>query len=224
MICVDLPGFGDSHKPASGRYDAPWFASAVIELLDELGIERAHLAGNSMGGRIAIETGLLHRDRVERMVLLSPALAWLRDRGWKWLLRMPLPQLGFIQPTPRRLVEPVVRRIVPGADDGWTAAGVDEFLRSYLTPTGRYAFYESARRIYMDEPHGDDGLWPRLATLAPETMFVWGRQDQLVPISFMRHVEEALPSARHLELDCGHVPQVELPGPTNRAMAEFLRG
>jgi pimeloyl-ACP methyl ester carboxylesterase len=224
VICVDLPGFGDSHKPASGRYDAPWFAGAVIELLDELGIERANLAGNSMGGRVAIETGLLHRDRIKRMVLLSPALAWLRDRGWKWLLRMPLPQLGFIQPTPRRLVEPVVRRLVPGANEGWTAAGVDEFLRAYLTPAGRYAFYESARCIYLDEPHGNDGLWTRLATLAPETMFVWGRQDQLVPISFMKHVEECLPAARHVELDCGHVPQVELPGPTNRAMAQFLRG
>ena len=224
VICLDLPGFGDSHKPASGRYDAPWFASALTELLDELGIERAHLAGNSMGGRIAIETGLLYPDRVEKLVLLSPALAWLRDRGWKWLLRMPLPQLGFIQPTPRVLVEPVVRRLVPNANDGWTAAGVDEFLRSYLTPTGRYAFYESARRIYMDEPHGDDGLWTRLEALAPETMFVWGRQDQLVPISFMKHVEEALPAARHLELDCGHVPQVEASGPTHRAMAEFLRG
>jgi pimeloyl-ACP methyl ester carboxylesterase len=224
VICLDLPGFGDSHKPASGAYDAPWFARAVIELLDELDIPRAHLAGNSMGGRIAIETGLLHHDRVERMVLLSPALAWLKDRGWKWLLRMPLPQLGFIQPTPRKLVEPVVRRLVPGANDGWTAAGVDEFLRAYLTPSGRYAFYESARRIYMDEPHGEDGLWSRLATLAPEAMFVWGRQDQLVPISFMKHVEAALPAARHVELDCGHVPQVEAPGPTHRAMAEFLRG
>jgi len=223
VISLDLPGFGDSHKPNSGSYDAPWFAQAVTELLDELGIERAHLAGNSMGGRIAIEMGLLYPDRVERMVLLSPALAWLRDRGWKWLLRMPLPQLGFLQPTPRRMVEPIVRRLVPGANDGWTAAGVDEFLRSYLTASGRYAFYESARRIYMDEPHGDDGFWTRLRELSPDTMFVWGKQDMLVPISFMRHVEEALPAATHLELECGHVPQLEAPGPTHRAMAEFLR-
>jgi len=223
VISLDLPGFGDSHKPNSGSYDAPWFAQAVTELLDELGIERAHLAGNSMGGRIAIETGLLYPDRVERMVLLSPALAWLRDRGWKWLLRMPLPQLGFLQPTPRRMVEPIVRGLVPGANDGWTAAGVDEFLRSYLTASGRYAFYESARRIYMDEPHGDDGFWPRLRELSPDTMFVWGKQDMLVPISFMGHVEEALPAATHLELECGHVPQLEAPGPTHRAMAEFLR-
>lgn len=223
VICLDLPGFGDSHKPASGRYDASWFAGAVTELLDELGIDRAHLVGNSMGGRIAIETGLVAPDRTERLVLLAPALAWLRDRGWKWLLRLPLPQLGYLQPTPRRVVEPIVRRLVPGADEGWTAAGVDEFLRSYLTPSGRFAFYESARRIYMDEPHGDDGLWPRLEKLAPDSLFIWGRQDQLVPSAFMKHVERALPAARHLELDCGHVPQMERPDQTHAAMAEFLR-
>lgn len=222
VIAPDLPGFGDSHKPRSGTYDAGWFARAVVELLDELGIERAHLVGNSMGGRVAIEVALRHSERVDRLVLLSPALAWLRDRGWKWLLQAPLPQLGFIQPTPRWAVEPVVRRLVPGARDGWTAAGVDEFLRAYLTPNGRYAFYEAARRIYMDEPHGDKGFWTRLEALSAETMFVWGRQDNLVPISFMRHVERRLPTARHLELDCGHVPQLEAPGETHRAMREFL--
>jgi pimeloyl-ACP methyl ester carboxylesterase len=224
VIALDLPGFGDSHKPTSGAYDAGWFAQAVVELLDELGIERAHLAGNSMGGRIAIEAALCHSDRVKKIVLLSPALAWLRDRQFKWLLRLPLPQLGFLQPTPRWAVEPIVRRLVPGATDGWTAAGVDEFLRAYVTPSGRYAFYESARSIYMDEPHGDGGLWTRLAEMGPEAMFIWGRYDQLVPISFMKHVERCLPSARHVELICGHVPQVELPGPTHRAMSGFLRG
>ncbi len=224
VVAVDLPGFGDSHKPRSGRYDSAWFAQAIIELCDELELERANLAGNSMGGRVAIETGLVHPGRVERIVLLSPALAWLRERQFAWLVRLPLPQLGFLQPTPRWAIEPIVRRLVPGATDGWAAAGVDEFLRAYLTPSGRYAFYESARSIYMDEPHGDDGFWSRLAKMAPETMFVWGRHDQLIPISFMRHVEKALPAARHVELDCGHVPQVELPGPTHRAMAEFLRG
>ena len=100
VISSTFPASATPTSPHPGAYDAPWFARAVIELLDELDIPRAHLAGNSMGGRIAIETGLLHHDRVERMVLLSPALAWLKDRGWKWLLRMPLPQLGFIQPHP----------------------------------------------------------------------------------------------------------------------------
>jgi pimeloyl-ACP methyl ester carboxylesterase len=222
VIAVDLPGFGDSDKPSSGRYDAIWFAEAVVELLDGMGIDRASFAGNSMGGRIAIELGIREPERVESLVLLAPALAWLKERPWKWLLQMPLPRLGYLQPTPRWAVEPVVRRLVPGGEQGWTAAGVDEFLRAYLTPSGRFAFYECARNIYMDEPYGERGFWTRLKKLQSESLFVWGEQDMLVPKSFMRHVERALPRAQHLELDCGHVPQMEQPGPTHEAMHRFL--
>ena len=53
-------------------------------------------------------------------------------------------------------------------------------------------------------------------------MFVWGRQDNLVPIGFRKHVERALPAARHVELDCGHVPQLEAPERTHAAIREFL--
>ena len=222
VIAVDLPGFGESDKPLGAAYDAPYFADAVTALLDELGIERAHLIGNSMGGRVAIEIGLRYPERVERIALLSPALAWLRDRRWRWLLRAPLPKLGLIQPAPRVITEPIVRSLVPGGRDGWSAAGVDEFLRCYLTPRGRVAFYESARNIYLDEPHGEEGLWTRLAGMSPPVLFVWGRHDQLVPIGFRKHVERVLPSARHLELDCAHVPQLEAPEDTHGAIREFF--
>ncbi len=222
VIGVDLPGFGESEKPLGAAYDAPYFADAVAALLDQLEIERAHIIGNSMGGRVAIEVGLLHPKRVRRMALLSPALAWLRDRRWRWLLRAPLPKLGLVQPAPRVIAEPLVRSLVPGGRDGWSAAGVDEFLRSYLTPRGRVAFYEAARNIYLDEPHGEQGLWTRLAQMSPQTLFVWGRNDKLVPVAFRKHVEEALPAARHLELDCGHVPQLEAPKQTHEAIRQFF--
>lgn len=222
VIAVDMPGFGDSEKPLNAAYDAPFFADAVTALLDQLKIERAHLIGNSMGGRIAIEAGLLHPARVRRMALLSPALAWLRDRRWRWLLRAPLPKLGLIQPAPRVITEPIVRNLVPGGKDGWSAAGVDEFLRAYLTPRGRVAFYEAARNIYLDEPLGEQGLWTRLAEMSPQTLFVWGLHDQLVPVAFRKHVEKALPAARHLELECGHVPQLEAPAETHAAILEFF--
>jgi len=222
VIAVDLPGFGESDKPLGAAYDAPYFAGAVTALLDELGIERARLIGNSMGGRVAIEVGLLYPERVEGMALLSPALAWLRDRRWRWLLRAPLPMLGLIQPAPRVITEPIVRSLVPGGRDGWSAAGVDEFLRCYLTPRGRVAFYESARNVYLDEPHGERGLWTRLAQMSPPALFVWGRHDQLVPIGFRKHVERVLPAARHLELDCAHVPQLEAPEETHRAIQQFF--
>jgi pimeloyl-ACP methyl ester carboxylesterase len=121
-------------------------------------------------------------------------------------------------------VEGIVHRLIPGAADGWTAAGVDEFLRAYLTPAGRAAFYAAARHIYLEEPHGDDGFWTRLRTLQPEALFVWGRRDRLVPLAFARHVTDALPDSQRVELDCGHVPQVELPRQTHAAVSRFLAG
>jgi pimeloyl-ACP methyl ester carboxylesterase len=224
VIAVDQPGFGDSDKPIGAAYDPRFFAGAAIDLLDALEIDRVNLVGNSLGGRVALETGLLHPDRVWRLCLLAPSLAWKRGRPLLPLLRLTRPELGLVQIAPRRVVEAVVRGLIPDAEKGWVAAGVDEFLRAYLTPSGRAAFYAAARHIYIEEPHGQKGFWPRLATLEPDALFVWGRHDRLVPLAFAKHVTETLPKARHLQLPCGHVPQIELPEQTHAAMAAFFRG
>ncbi len=221
-IAVDLPGFGDSVQPVTGAYHAKFFAEAIVALLDALEIERADVVGNSMGGRVALELGMRFPERTGRLVLLAPSLAWLRDRPWAPLLRLVPPQLGALQPAPRAVVEEIVKRVVPANTDRWTAAGVDEFLRSYLEPRGRAAFYAAARNIYLEEPHGEHGFWTRLEHLDVPSLFVWGRSDQLVPIAFARHVRRVLPAAEHLELSCGHVPQLEAPQRTHDAMLKFL--
>jgi pimeloyl-ACP methyl ester carboxylesterase len=221
-IAFDLPGFGDSSKPIGAGYDARFFATACIDLLDALELDRVHLIGNSLGGRVALEVALRYPDRVDRLALLAPALAWRRPRPWAPVLRLTRPELGLVQIAPRAIVDALVRQVIPGANQGWRAAGVDEFLRAYLTPAGRAAFYAAARHIYLDEPHGKDGFWPRLAKLQAEALFVWGRRDQLVPIGFARHVADAVPHATQLELDCGHVPQIESPALTNSAIARFF--
>jgi pimeloyl-ACP methyl ester carboxylesterase len=219
---IDLPGFGDSVKPLRAAYDPRFFARAVTGFLDACGIERAHLIGNSMGGRVAFEVGFRHPARVGRIVALTPSLAWLRDRPWTPLVKALRPELGLLQITPRPVIEEVVRRFVPGGRDGWSAVGVDEFLRAYTTARGRAAFYAALRNIYLDEPEGDEGFWTRLRDLQNESLFVWGQKDRLVPIAFARHVREALPGAQHVELDCGHVPQLEAPRETHAAIRRFL--
>lgn len=222
VIALDLPGFGDSVKPLGAPYNAAYFARSVFSLMDAMDIDRAHVAGNSMGGRVALEMGMIDPDRVGRLVLLSPALAWLRKRPWALPLRLVRPELGVLQPAPKPVVDALVRRLVPGGHDGWTAAGVDEFLRAYHTPRGRAAFYAAARNIYLDAPAGVRGFWSRLGDLECDSLFVWGRKDTLVPIGFMHHVERTLPRAGHLELDCGHVPQLEEPVKVHARMAKFL--
>jgi pimeloyl-ACP methyl ester carboxylesterase len=157
------------------------------------------------------------------LVLLAPSLAWRRERPWAPLVRVLRPELGLLQVTPRWAVEAVVHRILPVAQSNWIQAGVDEFLRAYLTPRGRVAFYAAARQIYLEEPHGADGFWTRLAGLAPRALFIWGKLDWLVPLAFAAHVRRTLPAARHLELDCGHVPQLERPARTHAAVSAFLQ-
>ena len=152
VIAIDLPGFGDSAMPVGAAYDPPFFARAVAGVLDALEIERAHVVGNSMGGRVALELGFEFPERTGQLALLAPSLAWLRERRWAPLLRAVRPELGLLQPAPRVIVDRIARAMVPGGNDGWSAVGVDEFLRGYLTPRGRAAFYAAARNIYLEDP------------------------------------------------------------------------
>jgi pimeloyl-ACP methyl ester carboxylesterase len=221
-IAVDLPGFGDSGKPFGAAYDPAFFAESVVALLDELGLERTHLLGHSMGGRAALEIAFEYPDRIAGLVLATPSLAWLRSRPWARYLRLLRPELGLLQPTPRAVVGAALARIIPNGDMPWVQSALDEFMRAYLTPRGRTAFYAAARQIYLEEPEGPDGFWPRLQSLGSESLFVWGREDQIVPIGFARHVRRHVPHARHIELACGHVPQIERPKRLHAAIVDFL--
>jgi pimeloyl-ACP methyl ester carboxylesterase len=224
---LDLPGFGSSGKPARGRYDAPWFAAHVSEYLDAQGIERAHLVGNSMGGRVALELALSEPGRVSSLSLLAPAVAFRRRRLFVPIVRMLRPELAAL---PHAIREAHVRaqlrsmfahpdRLDPAAAD----VAADEFCRAYRSRSARVAFFAALRNIYLDPPFGERGLWTRLAGLEAPSLFVWGDSDRLVPSGFGRHVAEALPAARQVVLsECGHVPQVELPERTNELIRETI--
>jgi pimeloyl-ACP methyl ester carboxylesterase len=222
-VAVDLLGFGDSDKPLGASYGPSFQARGVSRLMDALQLERAHFIGHSMGGRVALELGFREPERTIGLVLMTPAMAWLRERRWAPYLRLLRPELGLLQVTPRPIVEAFMRWAVPGSETPWGASAIDEFVRVYTTGRGRAAFYAAARHVYLDEPYGDDGFWPRLRELSPEALFIWGRHDRLVPVAYAKHVEEALPAARHVELDCGHLPQFECPRAAHAAIARFLR-
>jgi pimeloyl-ACP methyl ester carboxylesterase len=224
---IDLPGFGSSSKPARGRYDARYFARATLGYMDAAGIEQAHLVGNSMGGRIALELALTEPGRVETLSLLAPALAFLRRRELVPLVKLLRPELAAI-PHPLRAAR--VREHFwslfaqpEELDPAVADIAADEFCRTYRSRSARIAFFAAARNIYLDTPHGERGLWTRLSGLRRPALFIWGDSDRLIPPSFSRHVAEALPEARQVVLpNCGHVPQVELPERANSLVREQI--
>jgi pimeloyl-ACP methyl ester carboxylesterase len=223
---VDLPGFGSSSKPALAAYDATYFADAVLGVMDGLEIERAHLVGNSLGGRVAIEVGLRSPERVGALGLLCPAVAFVR-RGYHPIVRLLRPELGIL---PHRFARGTVAnqfwalfadrdQVDPSVAD----VVVEEFQRIYGSAGARLAFLSAARNVYLERPFGRDGFYTRLGELKPPALFVWGSHDKLIPSALSRHVAESLPGAEQIVLDaCGHVPQVERPEQTNGLLERFF--
>ena len=224
VIALDLPGYGASSKPL-GRYDARWFSRHVVSLLDRLGYDRALLAGNSMGGRISMETAMRYPDRVEAIACLCPAAAFSYRPGLI-LAKLVRPELGLLAGRlPRNRVKEGLRQLFANAsrlDDSWYEAAVDDFLDVWRSPRARIAFSRSLRNIYLDEPEGEKGLWTRLSRMETPALFVYGKRDVLITHRFGSKIRATLPDADvRVWRDCGHVPQVEFPERTARTMMEF---
>lgn len=225
VIAIDLPGFGASSKPAA-TYDAPFFAGHVVGLLDALGYERALVAGNSMGGKIAMETAMSHPQRVSALACLCPATAFSYQPAL-WLARLIRPEVGLLfGRLPRGRMRRDLRRLFADPDridDAWYEAAIDDFLRTWKSPRARLAFSSALRHLYLEPPNGETGFWTRLAKMKSPALYIYGERDVLITPRFGRKVTKILPSARVVVWpDCGHAPQLELPERTAAEMVGFF--
>ena len=225
VTVLDLPGFGASSKP-NGRYDAPWFAQRVFRVLDELGHERALLAGNSMGGRIVMEMAMQRPERVKGIVCLCPAAAF-SHRPALQLARLARPELIVLAARlPRSQVMNGLKQLFARPSrlhDSWYDAAVDDFLNVWRNAKARVAFTRSLKNIYLDEPLGDAGFWNRLSKMETPAMYVYGKRDALITHHFSHKMRQTIPHAEvRVWADCGHVPQIEHPKRTLQAMLSFF--
>jgi pimeloyl-ACP methyl ester carboxylesterase len=226
VLAPDLPGHGAT-QARRGRYDAAMFARWAGEFLDQTGVDRAVVIGNSLGGRIALEVGFELPRRVEALVLLAPAAAFRRMRQFAPLVHLARHELAAVPlPVTHRMAVRGLKTLfaVPGRlDQSWFDAACDEFQRVFADRAHRIAFFAALRQIYLDDAFGERGFWTRLPRMHIPALFVWGDRDRLVPPSFARHVVEAVPNATSLVLTtCGHVPQFELPDETHLLVRNFL--
>lgn len=227
-IAPDLPGFGESGKPVRA-YNAAFFGRWLVDLLDVLDIGKAHLVGNSMGGRVAIEAALEAPERVDRLVLLAPSMAFIKGRQFAPLVKLFRSELALLPLfLSRNRLNRFVRSMFSKSSrlpDSWYDSAVDEFLRIFSSPRGRTALFSAGREIYLEAPYGEHGFWDRLSQLQRPALFVWGERDILVPAGFAKHVQKALPDSKSMIFpDCGHIPQFELPDRTNAVTRAFLNG
>ena len=226
VIAPDLPGFGQSAAPRAA-YSPAWFAAWVEAFQHAVGMRRAVLLGNSLGGRVALEQALTHPRSVTGLALLTPSPAFRRMRALVPLVRLARPELGVLPiPMAHKVVVEAIRAMFSDPDrlpQTWYDAAADECVRVFRSPAHRVAFWSCARQIFVEEAHGRNGFWDRLPGLVPPALFLWGDRDRLVPSAFARHVADALPDAASIVMeDCGHVPQFEHPADTMRLVRGFL--
>ena len=211
-IAIDLPGFGDSQKPLLAPYDAPYMARAAVAFLDEREIDSAHFVGNSLGGRVTLELGLAHPDRTRRLALLACSLAWKRRPAWARYLTPAAARAGA---DPARAAGGSSRGSSTARSRAAGAAGPRRGSTSSSAPTARRAAgprstqppatsCSSARRS------SGSGSPRSIATPSSCGAATTGSSR---PPSRGTSVRRS-PSAKHAELDCGHVPQIELPSQT----------
>jgi pimeloyl-ACP methyl ester carboxylesterase len=198
------PGHGGS-PPAEWIEHISDLAFHYLDLLDELGLERVHLVGASLGGWIAAEMATMASHRLATLVLIDPV--GIKVDGWiyPFLFAMELPELVatvFHDPRAAAALAP--------ADYGVETIVTLARERSALA------------RVAWNPCLYNPLLGRRLARIAAPTLLCWGAHDRVAPLRCARAWEAGIPGARlRLFAGSGHLPHLEEPEAVAAAVVEF---
>jgi pimeloyl-ACP methyl ester carboxylesterase len=184
LLAPDLRGFGWTEAPGHG-YDGETFAADQVALLDALGLERAHVVGHDWGGWTAMLLGILHADRVDRMVVCNAPHPWPRLSGrialesWRswytWVIATP--GLGRMLLARRSIARHILRTGNVGTP--FTDQEIDLFANSFREPERAQAIVELYRYYQRALREGVGGRWRRHRLTVP-TLLLFGERDRYV--------------------------------------------
>ncbi len=219
VYAPDLPGHGLSDAPSGrGSYTVGAMTERVVLLLDALGVQRAQVVAQSMGGRIALELARRHGARVERLAFfgpvgfgeLPPARAFA-----PFLPPISGALLSFL--IPRRLVK-VIQRRVYGKLGWFTERDIDEYWAPTQFPDVVRAQFEMLREF--DWAPLDAAA---LSSFRHPTLVVFGTCDSTVRPVHAERLVAAMPAGRLEWIEGGgHVLMEEVPDRVNAMLLEFL--
>jgi 4,5:9,10-diseco-3-hydroxy-5,9,17-trioxoandrosta-1(10),2-diene-4-oate hydrolase len=226
VLAVDQPGFGRSDKPTEFPSQFYTFsADSIAELLEQLGIAKAHFVGNSLGGGTSVRFALNHPDKAGRLVLMAPGGLGLNvisadpTEGIKKLYAFAAPP----GPTPDKLAdflktlvfdqsmitdELVAERFIYASDPA-TLASMGAMGKSFARPDS----FEDAM------------LWREAYKLRQRVLLIWGREDRVNPLDGAFVGLKLIARAElHVFGRCGHWAMLEKFDEFNRLTADFLGG
>ena len=225
VVAPDLPGHGESDKPRQD-YSLGAHANALRDLLVAIGVDRATMVGQSLGGGVALQLAYQHPKHCERLVLVSSGGL---GQEVSWILRaLTFPGVEFLMP----VLFPAFMRNAGNTISrglhrlGLRAPRLEEEWRSYLSLTDsetRDAFLRTLRAVVDiggQAVSAHDRLY--LSSLLP-TLIVWGQQDGIIPVAHAQEAHKAMPGSRLVIFEeSGHFPHVEEPARFIEVLTAFI--
>ena len=225
VVAPDLLGHGQSDKPR-GDYSLGAFAVWLRDLLDELGVTRATIVGQSLGGGVAMQFVYQHPDYCQRLVLISSG-GLGPDVGWTLRL-LSAPGAELILP----VIAPKPVLNVGNKLRSWlSAAGIQsprgaEIWSAYSSLSDsqtRQAFLRTLRSVVDYRGQAVSALNRLHLTSQLPTMAIWGDKDQIIPVDHAYAAQAARPGSRLEVLEgVGHFPHVERPTDVVDLIDDFI--
>lgn len=216
LVLIDPPGHGGS-APLSGPFSFPDCARCVVDLLDGLGIDRAHFVGNSWGGMIGGTFAALHPDRLDRAVLMNctaskaGVVQKVQYAAMLWLATM----LGGIRPP---LTRSSIRAFL-GPTTLRTRPDVVETVRTNVAAVDTDSVRWAVRSVVSARPDQH----ALLGRVTAPVLVVAGAEDATFPVAETRAMAESIPTASFTVLDgVAHLAALEDPVRVNALLETFL--
>ena len=216
VIRLDLPGNGLSSPDATGDYSDARSITLLLALMDQLGLARASIGGNSIGGRIAWTFAARHPERTDRLVLVapdgfaSPGFAYGRKPEVPTLLK--LMRYALPKPLLRMSLAPAYANPAVLTD-----ALATRYHDLMLAPGARDAMVERMAQTVLVDP------LPLLGRISTPTLLVWGEQDAMIPLANSQDYLNAVAGSERVVLPgVGHLPHEEAPALSVEPVRAFL--
>jgi pimeloyl-ACP methyl ester carboxylesterase len=208
VIVPDLPGSGESEKPATFRYDREGFADVLCDLMAGLDVSRAHIVGHSFGGAVALALASDHPERVLRLALInSLSYPFQPPLSVRLALAPLIGSLLFKQLYTRPVFHAYCRNNLFAPGFAYDRATVDAYYDAFKTPDAREAAFQT-----LPATRDMTSLGPKISKVRAPTLVLWGESDAMLPIQLAMRLAREIQHARLETLpDIGHSPAEENP-------------
>ena len=209
VYAPDMIGFGASDKPLI-NYRVATFSDFLDEFMHKLGIAKASLVGNSLGGWVAADFAIRYPAEVDRIVLVDAAGYFTRS--------LKREDLAFLNPATLDQTREMTKRVFFNKQ-----MQTETFVHYLYTERMRIGDSYTIDRLLDSAVRREDALNERLGSIHAPAIVIFGREDPLIPVADGEAMARQIPGAQNLILDeCGHAPEIECAAPFEKALVEFL--